>query len=271
MSARPDTWMPMFWGDYARDTGHLDNAHHGAYLMLIKHYWCTGGSLPDDDDDLWRIACCNSKAAWRAVRRKIEPFFMIADGLWHHKRIDHELENAKAISEARRAAGQRGGKAAKGKSGRKPKEEYQKNSNANSRAIREPIANGIAKNTQSPSPSSSLRSEESPLAIARGERDPPKRPLALDDEMLDWCGENTPSINPFNELQAFNDWKKANGRRFKDDRAAFRNWCRKARQFGPISNRANGQGGWSQAFDDAAKFLGLEDDCGKPPDTFPAP
>ena len=33
------------------------------------------------------------------------------------------------------------------------------------------------------------------------------------------------------ELAKFNDWKTAKGRRFKDDRAAFRNWLRKAEEF----------------------------------------
>lgn len=68
MGARPDSFMPMFWGDYARDTGHLNNSGHGAYLMLIKHYWASAAPLPDDDTQLWRIACCDSIAAWRKLR-----------------------------------------------------------------------------------------------------------------------------------------------------------------------------------------------------------
>lgn len=33
------------------------------------------------------------------------------------------------------------------------------------------------------------------------------------------------------EYAKFLDWKEAKGRRFKDDRAAFRNWLRKAEDF----------------------------------------
>lgn len=87
-------FMAMFWGDYVRDTGHLNNAEHGAYLMLIKHYWCSQMALPDDDSKLWRIACCNSPKGWRKLRSVIAPFFQVSDGVWRHKRIDIELLDA---------------------------------------------------------------------------------------------------------------------------------------------------------------------------------
>lgn len=107
-AAKPDTWMPMFWGDYARDTAHLNDALHGAYLMLIKHCWCSGKPLPDDDVVLWRIACCDSIAAWKKKRPIIAPFFDIRDGYWHHKRVDLELARAIANVEKRARAGQKG-------------------------------------------------------------------------------------------------------------------------------------------------------------------
>lgn len=108
MSARPDTWMKMYWGDYARDTGHLNAAGHGAYLMLIKHYWCTGAPIPDDDDELWRIACCDSRKDWIKLRPKIIRLFKPADGLWHHKRIEKELNEATSTSSAKAEAGKKG-------------------------------------------------------------------------------------------------------------------------------------------------------------------
>lgn len=104
-----DKFMPMFWGDYARDTGHLNNAGHGAYLMLIKHYWCSARPLPDDDAQLWRIACCDSLGAWKKLRSVIEPFFHVAGGLWRHNRIDRELVKAAERYEKRSKAGRDGG------------------------------------------------------------------------------------------------------------------------------------------------------------------
>jgi len=112
-----DKFMPMFWGDYARDTGHLSNAGHGAYLMLIKHYWCSARPLPDDDAQLWRIACCDSIGAWKKLRAAIEPFFHIGDGLWRHNRIDRELIKAAERYEKRAKAGKKGNETRWGKDG----------------------------------------------------------------------------------------------------------------------------------------------------------
>lgn len=108
-AARPDTWMPLYWGDYAKDTGHLSAAHHGAYLMLIKHYWSQGAPLVSDDSVLWRIACANSLAHWRKLKPVVLAFFVQDGNLLRHRRIDAELENAtgrmkKASDKAKKAA-----------------------------------------------------------------------------------------------------------------------------------------------------------------------
>jgi uncharacterized protein YdaU (DUF1376 family) len=104
--------MPLYWGDYARDTGHLDALGHGAYLMLIKHYWCTGKPLIDNDDMLWRIACCSSPKEWLSIRARIVSLFFVGDDhRLHHKRIDAELAHANARYNQRVHAGKLGVKA----------------------------------------------------------------------------------------------------------------------------------------------------------------
>ena len=40
-----------------------------------------------------------------------------------------------------------------------------------------------------------------------------------------------PGVDVEREYAKFRDWRAAKGRRFKDDRAAFRNWLRKAEEF----------------------------------------
>lgn len=92
-------WMPLYVADYKKDTGHLGAAEHGAYLLLIMHYWATGG-LPDDDKQLARIACM-SPSEWKRTRPILVPFFY--DG-WKHKRVDDELAHAADVSSKRRAA-----------------------------------------------------------------------------------------------------------------------------------------------------------------------
>ena len=103
-------YMRMYWGDYFRDTGHLNRGEHGAYLMLIKHYWCTGEPLNDDDNELWRISCCDSKAAWLKLRPILIRFFIIEEGKLRHKRVEAELERAGQRSETHRRNGSMGGR-----------------------------------------------------------------------------------------------------------------------------------------------------------------
>lgn len=98
--ARPDTWMPIYWGDYAKDTAHLSALEHGAYLMLIAHYWCKAGALPVDDGKLARIAKC-TPAEWAKVKETVLAFFEAGESIYRHKRIDHELAAAKSKYERR--------------------------------------------------------------------------------------------------------------------------------------------------------------------------
>lgn len=121
-AARPDTWMPIYWGDYAKDTGHLGAVHHGAYMMLIKHYWVTGEPLPNDDAQLWRIACADSLAHWKKLKPIVLAFFQLRDGRLYHGRIEKELENAgqnanRRTGTARRAANARWNKRGGGSDG----------------------------------------------------------------------------------------------------------------------------------------------------------
>jgi uncharacterized protein YdaU (DUF1376 family) len=96
-------WMPFYVSDYLADTGHLTTAEHGAYMLLIMHYWSNGG-LPDDDRKLARI-CRMSPDEWRDVRETLSDFFH--DG-WRHKRIDAEfLKAAERSEKASAAAGRR--------------------------------------------------------------------------------------------------------------------------------------------------------------------
>jgi len=92
-------WMPLHITDYLADTGHLNAAEHGAYLMLIMHYW-QNGSLPADERLLSRLARM-SKSEWDDSR---DVLAMLFGPNWTHKRIDAELAKADEIIEKRRNA-----------------------------------------------------------------------------------------------------------------------------------------------------------------------
>jgi uncharacterized protein YdaU (DUF1376 family) len=97
-------WMPFYIADYRADTAHLSAAEHGAYLLLIMHYWQKGG-LPDDDSQLARIACM-APDEWDDARPVVSSFF---GPRWTHARIDAELAKASEKHSKRVDAGRRGG------------------------------------------------------------------------------------------------------------------------------------------------------------------
>lgn len=95
----------QFWiGDYLADTGHLTRSQHGAYFLLILHYWSTG-SLPNDDAQLASITR-STMAEWMVDRAVLNGFFH--DG-WQHCRIDAEIERATRKIAQRKEAGAKGG------------------------------------------------------------------------------------------------------------------------------------------------------------------
>jgi uncharacterized protein YdaU (DUF1376 family) len=96
--------MPLYVGDYLGDTGHLTTAQHGAYLLLMMHYW-RKGELPDDDRQLSKITKLPLRT-WCEYRPTLQDFFY--EG-WKHKRIDAELARMLHVSQKRAIAGQKGG------------------------------------------------------------------------------------------------------------------------------------------------------------------
>ena len=97
-------WMPLYVGDYLRDTRDLNTLQHGAYLLLIMHYW-QHNALPTDDARLAAIAGL-PVAQWRRIREPVQAKF--AEG-WRHKRIEAELAKLDRAVMQRRLAGRNGG------------------------------------------------------------------------------------------------------------------------------------------------------------------
>jgi uncharacterized protein YdaU (DUF1376 family) len=100
-----DIWMPIYIGDYLADTMHLNAQEHGAYLLLLMHYW-RSGPLPDDDRQLASIARVERKVWQNEIAAIIRPYFEVRDGRLHQGRIDIEREAAVQNREQKKAAAQ---------------------------------------------------------------------------------------------------------------------------------------------------------------------
>lgn len=97
-------WMPLYVAKYLGKTGHLSTLEHGAYMLLIMHYWLNG-PLPDDDNSLAQICRCRPEH-WRKIRPKLALFFHVELGqLWRHKTIEEELQKAAELREKKSRAG----------------------------------------------------------------------------------------------------------------------------------------------------------------------
>jgi uncharacterized protein YdaU (DUF1376 family) len=97
--------MPWDVGDHLARTSHLVAEPQGVLFLLCCHYWING-VVPNDDALLATIARVPLKR-WRKIKPLIEPFF--GPDWSSNDRLDAELQKARAISQQRRVAGQKGG------------------------------------------------------------------------------------------------------------------------------------------------------------------
>lgn len=94
--------MPLYIADYLAGTAHLTTAEHGAYLLLIMHYWTKGG-LPADDDTIRRITRMSNRQ-WAQSKEVLRSLFgshlsSPKRNHWWHPRVEREI--AQAIEKSR--------------------------------------------------------------------------------------------------------------------------------------------------------------------------
>ena len=104
MKTKPSAWMPLYVGDYLRDTAHLSTSEHGAYFLMLMHAWTHGGELPGDGPRLCIITKMSAKD-WRHSGDILMAFFQRHGAMLRHKRLDLELANATTLTDRRRTAG----------------------------------------------------------------------------------------------------------------------------------------------------------------------
>lgn len=165
MTGRPDSFMPLWIGDYLADTSHLSAAEHGAYLLMLMHYW-RSGPLPDAEDVLMRIARM-SRAEWKSSRLTLREFFDEAiinnERVLTHTRVERELVEASTRYNNRKTASDAGVAA------RNAKRNVQPSVQPNVEPMVEPNVRPLVNQSQS-----QTSNEVVPLAKANGRSAQPK-------------------------------------------------------------------------------------------------
>lgn len=95
-------------GDYAKDTGHLSMAEHGAYTLLLDWYYANERAITADK--AYRIAKASTIHERAAVDAVLADFFVLEGGAWHNKRSDAELETMQRNVARSRSVGRLGGR-----------------------------------------------------------------------------------------------------------------------------------------------------------------
>jgi uncharacterized protein YdaU (DUF1376 family) len=93
-------WFAFDVDAYDADTMHLSAAEDGVYCRLLRFYYKTRLSLPDDDRALAAIARVSSDE-WSGMKDTIRAFFKTRRGRLHHKRCDRELDREDELSRRR--------------------------------------------------------------------------------------------------------------------------------------------------------------------------
>lgn len=101
-------FLPLYTGDYLRDTQHLSCAEHGIYIKLLIHCWDQRGPAPLDERRLCGIVNARSGDEIEAMRRVLAEFFVRMDDGWYNERMMKEITRADAISGKRSEAGRAG-------------------------------------------------------------------------------------------------------------------------------------------------------------------
>jgi uncharacterized protein YdaU (DUF1376 family) len=103
--------MPLYTGDYLRDTRHLSMSEHGAYNLALMFCWDSKGPMPIDERKQFAIVCARSTDEMEAWRRVRDEFFVRMEDGWYQGRLMREIERCESISGARSTAGRAGANA----------------------------------------------------------------------------------------------------------------------------------------------------------------
>lgn len=99
-------WFPLYVADYLAKTSHLSQAQHGAYFLLMLHYYATGEPIPANAMQVHTICRCTTDAERHAANSVLQMFFTREEAFYRHLRIDQELATRSDLRAKRQNAAQ---------------------------------------------------------------------------------------------------------------------------------------------------------------------
>lgn len=218
MSAKPDIWMPLYLGAYIADTLRFTTEQHGAYLLIIMDYW-RNGPPPDDNGVLAQITKL-SVSRWKAHRPVIAPKFQIANGVWKHKRIEHELNRAR---EMQTILSDRGKAGAAARWGKDSASNATCNATTDAQALREdmpadaprPLPRPLQTPRPRPSPEPSPEPKSAPHKRGKSNKTRLPDDFSVSDRVAKWAAEKGFSRLP-EHLEYFIGKARAHGYTYVD-------------------------------------------------------
>lgn len=206
-------YIKWYIGDYMKKTGTLSIAEHGAYCLMLQHYYATEEPLPVERE-LYHLLRAQSKQEREAVDLVVSRYWQQTDTGLVHGRADEEIRKAASARDKHAECGKKGGR---------PRKQTETNLVSGSKPNTKP--NEKPTNTIT-NTSPSLRSGEG----ARATRLPPD----WEPNGEDWCW----AVNKLEsgqrmglELAKFRDYwaaKAGQGGRKLDWGATWRNWVRRS-------------------------------------------
>lgn len=106
---KPLSFIRFYVDDYMADTMHLSAAEHGAYHLIMWNYWKR--QRPPEEHKLPAISKLG--AEFEAHRDTLAEFFEVVDNVWHHNRIESELQRVRDESKRNKKAGKQSAKVRK--------------------------------------------------------------------------------------------------------------------------------------------------------------
>lgn len=221
-------FFKLYIGDYQRDTAHLSVVEHGAFMLMLQHYYATERPLPTGKA-LHRMLRAQDKVERDAIDSIAAQFWRTTDAGLVNDRADEEIRKASKQCEANRAVAMAREDARR--SARKEHESCNESSHEMSTTRTQ---------NQTPEPDTIANSVSKKPRLGRGTRLPPDwDPGAEGLAFAAQLGLVNGRANT--ELAKFRDyWAAATGQTASkaDWQATWRNWVRKAVESAPRGMQA---------------------------------